>query len=760
VARNALPWASWLLTLTVLGLASTACGAVPTFTKDVAPILSKHCANCHHELLSYDAARSSAKQVRKSVATRAMPPWPADPAHSLKFRNDPRLSDQDIATISEWADGGAPRGSGGDRSPEPNVSGQWSNPEGRPPDAVVSLPEIRVAAQGEVPYIQKLIKVPFAQDKWIVAMQLQPGNRNLLHHMGITEVQLPEGMQPSQLNEFAAAARTLGFPDGLASSTPPAVVDPTNPGAYDMLGVYTPGSTFEGFADDSGKLLKGGGNYYINFNIHYTATGRPESDRSQLGLWFRPTPPQHQLIRAPIAVSTILAEGKELMTDAPGTKAEGTTVAIPPIPAYAQSYEVIGVTAYTRPAIVYQLQPHAHMRAKDFTYVVIYPDGRELTVLSVPAYDFHWQIAYQLDQPLTLQPGSKVIVRAHYDNSQQHYDERIRAEDPGRNCGPEKVVYFRRQNQSWDEMFSPLAQYAVSGADVARAEPVGTAAVGAQTAGAKVAGKGALPLVRVVGCLKPGNAQSWLLARAGEPVTTNAQSTSTVELNAAAAERLGNGSLGLVGADVFNPRNHQGQKVAIKGVLIRDAHGSRINVTSLQRLADTCDGPSRLAAWPKAAESPDFELVDTDGVARSLSHYRGHIVVIYFGFLRCPDACPAELLKLALVMKRLGPVAAKVQVLFVTLDPERDRPAALKKYVTAFDSRFVGLTGTSPQVDVAASRFNIQYARVPLGSDYTIDHSTGVFVLDATGRLRLVGGAGASVDDFVHDLKMLVAESQ
>jgi hypothetical protein len=562
--------ASSMLAIVVLEFSSAAVGAVPTFTKDVAPILFKHCANCHSSLLSYDATRSSAKAIRELVRTRAMPPWPADPVRSLKFRNDARLSEPDIATVVAWVDAGTPKGDDADLPPVPDLAGQWLNPEGRAPDAVVSLPEIHVGARGEVPYIQQLIKVPVVEDKWIVAMQLRAGNRNLLHHMGITEVALPEGMGPAQINEFAAIARKWGVPDGSIANTPPAVVDPTNADAYDMLGVYTPGATFESFADDSGKLLKGGKKYYINFNIHYTTTGKPESDRSQLGLWFRSTPPRHQLIRAPVAVNTIIADGKELLTDAPGTKSEGTRVAIPPIPAYAQNYEVIGISAYTQPVTIYQLQPHAHMRAKDFTYVVVYPEGRELAVLTVPTYDFHWQLAYQLDQPLTLPPGSKLIVRAHYDNSQKHYNERVEADDPGRNCGPENVVYFRRQNQSWDEMFSPLAQYAVSGF------------------GSAAPNKGTPHIVRVVGCLKQDHSK-WVLTKAGEPVVTNTQATSMAELKAAAANPLGVKILELVGTDVFNPRSYGGQKVAVKGVLIQKASNSRVNVTSLQTLAATCD---------------------------------------------------------------------------------------------------------------------------------------------------------------------------
>jgi hypothetical protein len=559
-----------LLAIVVVALSSPGAGAVPTFTKDIRPMLAKHCANCHGSLLAYNAARSFANAIREQVRTRAMPPWPADPAHSLKFRNDARLSEPDIATVVGWVDGGTPKGDDA-APPVPDPEGQWLNPEGRGPDAVVSLPRIHVGATGEVPYIQQLVKVPVAADKWIVAMQLLPGNRNLLHHMGITEVALPDAMGPAQINEFAAIARRFGIPDGSAAKTPPAVVDPTDSDAYDMLGVYTPGSTFEAFGNDSGKLLKGGKNYYINFNIHYTTTGQPESDQSQLGLWFRPTPPGHQLIRAPVAVKTILAQGKELLTDAPGTKAEGTGVAIPPIPAYEQNYEVIGISAYTQPVTIYQLQPHAHMRARDFTYTIVYPDGRQLVVLTVPKYDFHWQLAYQLDQPLKLPPGSKLIVRAHYDNSQKHYDESVKTADPGRNCGPEKVAYFRRQNQSWDEMFSPLAQYAVSASNPAAPNPHKQ------------------HIVRAVGCLQPDPPGQWLLTKAGEPVVTNSQATSTPELKAAAAAPLGARTLELLGVDVFNPRSYVGQKVAVKGVLIQGSNSSRVNVTSLQTLASACD---------------------------------------------------------------------------------------------------------------------------------------------------------------------------
>ena len=163
----------------------------------------------------------------------------------------------------------------------------------------------------------------------------------------------------------------------------------------------------------------------------------------------------------------------------------------------------------------------------------------------------------------------------------------------------------------------------------------------------------------------------------------------------------------------------------------------------------------RLAQWPQRGRTPDFSLLDVEGRTRTLADYRGRIVILFFGFVRCPDACPAELFKLSLVMKKLGALGARTQVLFVTLDPQRDTPQILKKYVFAFDPRFVALSGSPAQVDRAASSFFVRYARVGSGSDYTIDHSAESFVIDAQGRLRLVGTLDTSVDDFVHDLSLL-----
>jgi len=168
----------------------------------------------------------------------------------------------------------------------------------------------------------------------------------------------------------------------------------------------------------------------------------------------------------------------------------------------------------------------------------------------------------------------------------------------------------------------------------------------------------------------------------------------------------------------------------------------------------------RLAPWPHEVATPQFELVDTDGHPRTVASFAGSVIVVYFGFLSCPDQCPTTMLKLARVMKELGPTRRAVQVLFITLDPEHDSPRALKQYVRAFDQSFLALTGSNAAVDRAAAAFFVQHARVPLpGGGETIDHSTGLFLLDAGGRLRAVGSTQSRIEDLVHDLRLLTGQS-
>jgi hypothetical protein len=535
----------------------------PTFTKDVAPILSRNCVKCHAQgeiasrvpLTSYDAVQSRAEMIKQKVMTREMPPWPADPAKSVKFRNDARLSKQEIDTIAAWVDAGAPKGEDAELPPMPKSEDGWMHAEGRKPDLVIALPgDVHIPATGEIRYVRLLVKVPFEDDRWVVAAETRPSNAAVVHHMALTEVALPDGMKPADLEQVARMVQGMGIPNAQIGPTP-AVTVPGKPDQIDMLGIYTPGSTLEMYGEGTAKLLRGGKNMYLNFNVHYETTGKPEVDRSAIAFWFQPGPPAHQLFRVNGAAETILANGRELLTDTPGIKAEGTQVAIPPIPPFAENYELIGMTAYPEAVTLYQFQPHAHHRGKDFTYTAVYPDGREETLLSVPKYDHRWQMAYEPEIPVRLPAGSKLVVTAHYDNSMANLH----------NHAPDKAVYFRDQNQSWDEMFTPFIQYSIDHQEH---------------------DKDVMEIVEGVGCLEASPQGQWQLSNASQPAPSKTQATSATAVRMAEGKPLGSQVYQLLGVRAFEPASHQGEKVAVKGILINNQMA--INVTSLQTVAARC----------------------------------------------------------------------------------------------------------------------------------------------------------------------------
>lgn len=154
----------------------------------------------------------------------------------------------------------------------------------------------------------------------------------------------------------------------------------------------------------------------------------------------------------------------------------------------------------------------------------------------------------------------------------------------------------------------------------------------------------------------------------------------------------------------------------------------------------------------------DFRLTDHQGKLRTLSDFKGKIVVLFFGYTHCPEACPNTLMELALVMKRLGSDANRVQVLFITLDPERDTQALLAQFVPSFNSKFIGLYGTVAQTAETAKEYHLFFNKQQGSSqgNYTLDHSVGTYIYDRSGKLRLHAGYGQGVDTLVHDIKLLL----
>jgi protein SCO1/2 len=156
--------------------------------------------------------------------------------------------------------------------------------------------------------------------------------------------------------------------------------------------------------------------------------------------------------------------------------------------------------------------------------------------------------------------------------------------------------------------------------------------------------------------------------------------------------------------------------------------------------------------------SGDFHLLDHRGSERQLKDYQGKIVVLFFGYTHCPDVCPTAMMDMARMMKALGNDAGQVQVLFVTLDPERDTREVLAKYVPSFDSRFVGLYGDATKTAETAKQFKVFFEKKDVAgkSGYTIDHSAGAYVFDKTGKLRIYFRSGQKPNEMASDLKQLL----
>jgi len=185
----------------------------------------------------------------------------------------------------------------------------------------------------------------------------------------------------------------------------------------------------------------------------------------------------------------------------------------------------------------------------------------------------------------------------------------------------------------------------------------------------------------------------------------------------------------------------------------------RVMGLALALAACGAKGPSFQATdLTGASFGRDFELTAPDGKPRRLADFRGKAVVMFFGYTQCPDVCPTTLAALADAMKQLGADADRVQVLFVTIDPERDTPALLSQYVPAFDPRFLGLYGDADATARTAKEFKAIYQKVPgpAPGSYTMDHSAGTYIFDPQGRLRLYVSNGQGPEVFAHDLRELV----
>jgi hypothetical protein len=402
----------------VLLIGSQALAANPTFYKDVLPLLQKNCQSCHRAgeigpmpLTDYRSTRPWAKSIKAAVVTRKMPPWFADPRYG-HFANDRRLKEDEINILVSWVDAGAPEGDVKD-SPAPV---DWKQGWGISPDVVFQMPEpFTVPAKGTLDYAYIVFPTGFKKDTWVTAGEIRPGARSVVHHM--SAIVRPPG-EPWLRD---AKAGVPYFPPGGAQPETDMQAGLITMNDEFLVG-YSPGMQAQRFdIDRSAKLIPAGSD--IVLQVHYTPNGKTAvQDQTRIGLTLAKAPPAKRFYSA--VVNSAKWE----------------------IPPGDPDYEGHARLTFGEPVELVFLQPHMHVRGKDMTVRLVYPSGESETLLSVPHYDFNWQIIYYLARPLQLPQGTKVEVTAHWDNS---------ANNP-RNPDPSKTV--RWGNQSSDEMLSvPLA---------------------------------------------------------------------------------------------------------------------------------------------------------------------------------------------------------------------------------------------------------------------------------------------------------------
>ena len=387
----------------------------PTFTKDVAPILYKHCVSCHRpgeigrmSLLTYEQARPYAKAIANAVSNRTMPPWHAD-APAGTFHNERLLSDREREILMTWSAAGAPNGDAKDLPAAPTFTNGWALGK---PDVVLEMQEdYHIPAKGTVQYEWMYIPTNFTEPKWVKSLEIRPGNRSAVHHVLIYYRAKPDGKLPP-IARANQRDQSNPPPDEPGVSTRPrrnlAGMPPR------LLATYAPGTNPQVAPAGMAFRLEPGG--ILELQMHYTATGQATTDRSSVGITFS-TDPSPREIRAQHFMNMTLK-----------------------LPARAADVSVTTDLEFVQDATVWGLFPHTHLRGKRWTYTLELPNGEKTSILSVPRDDFNWQTNYMLKVPLRVPKGSKIVSTAWYDNSAANRN----------NPNPNVDVFWG--DQTWQEM--------------------------------------------------------------------------------------------------------------------------------------------------------------------------------------------------------------------------------------------------------------------------------------------------------------------
>ena len=380
---------------------------VVTFSKDVAPILYKNCAVCHHAndiapmaLLTYKDARPWSAAIKEAVVQRAMPPWHADP-HVGDYLNDPRLSDKDIATIVDWVKAGSPEGDPNDLPPAPVFEKGWHIK----PDMILSIPETTVAAGNQDDYEYIYVPTNFKEDRWIQAAEVVPGDRRVVHHATVSVISAADVAKLQSTHGGAESVDQFHFRTGKVNHLKPdapvqddgciSTKDLPKPSSGDVNhvpAIYLPGHLAE--VRPPGYALKIAAGSYLQFQVHYSnRLGQAVTDKTSIGLVFATEPVKHEVAQYEIWNNFFL------------------------IPPGDGSHKVTSCYVLPKDVDVVAYTAHMHFRGKSMRTEAIYPDGRREIIFDVPRYDFRWQETYFLKHQYLMPKGTKLVTTAYFDNS-------------------------------------------------------------------------------------------------------------------------------------------------------------------------------------------------------------------------------------------------------------------------------------------------------------------------------------------------------
>jgi hypothetical protein len=397
----------------------TFAGGEVTFHKDIEPILQRNCQTCHRpgqmapmSFLTYESVRPWAKAMKVATMTRKMPPWFADPNYG-HISNDRSLKQAEIDRIASWVDAGAPEGDPKDAPPVV----KW--PEGWviQPDLILDGPVTEVPAAPKnnvIEWLAVTIPTNFTKDTWVTSVQIKPEHPEVTHHMCLGfGAHAPD-------TKYYEATWIDRERDAEGSAIPEKGPTAGGQGRGLVEDCYVPGQIAADYRPfNAAKLIPAGSD--INLNLHYTPNGKAVTDHVKIGLTLAKEPPARRYVSLLISAPT-----------------DPKQFAIPAGDANWQSPPA--EATFLQDAELVFMFPHMHYRGKDMTYTLEYPDGRKEVVLSVPHYDFNWQLGYETS--VKVPKGTKLHVDAHFDNSVGN-----RA-----NPNPNRTVYYG--DMTWEEMMS------------------------------------------------------------------------------------------------------------------------------------------------------------------------------------------------------------------------------------------------------------------------------------------------------------------